>query len=144
MKKGFSIILAIIFIVTVAGIGALSIGLATTGAKTSLNIFVKEQARLLADSAIEYAILKVQQNDFNATCIDEIIINYPSNTDPAFVATLHLTYIGDKNGDKKSLAYCSNVIDNNSSELSAIMINGQVKSNIDDGLSYSFSSTQIP
>lgn len=152
MKKGFSIILAIIFIVTVASIGALSIALSTTGAKTSLNIFIKQQARLLADSAIEYAILKVQQNDFNATCIDTIIINYPSDTDPAFVATLHLTYIGDQN----ILSQCSSKLiasnkliasslnNSNNSKLRAIIINGQVKSNIDDGLSYSFTSTQIP
>ncbi len=146
MKKAFSIILAIIFIMAVASIGALSISLATTGAKTSLNIFLKEQARLLADSASEYAILKVQQNDFASSCIDTIEVNYPSSEAPAFVATLHLTYIG--NADiLVNKAKCKNVIATNNqakADLSAIIINGQVKSNIDEGMSYSFTTTQIP
>ena len=143
MKKAFSIILAIIFIMAVASIGALSISLATTGAKTSLNIFLKEQARLLADSASEYAILKVQQNDFASSCIDTIEVNYPSSEAPAFVATLHLTYIGNAG----KLEKCENVIATNNqakADLSAIIINGQVKSNIDEGMSYSFTTTQIP
>lgn len=146
MKRGFSLILALIFIVLVMGIGMLSMTLATTGAKTSLNIFLKEQARLLADSASEYAILKVQQNDFNTACIDKIVVNYPSDTDPAFQATLHLTYVG--NADiLATKANCKNVIESDNrakADLSAIIINGQVKSNVDEGMSYSFTTTQIP
>lgn len=127
----------------VASIGALSISMATTGAKTSLNIFLKEQARLLADSASEYAILKVQQNDFSKSCIDTIEVNYPNSDSPAFVATLHLTYVGI--ADK--LDKCTNVINTDNSakaDLSAIIINGQVKSKVDEGMSYSFTTTQIP
>ena len=143
MKKAFSIILAIIFIMAVASIGALSISMATTGAKTSLNIFLKEQARLLADSASEYAILKVQQNDFSKGCIDTIEVNYPNAEDPAFVATLHLTYVGKA----EKLKECTNRIESDNSakaDLSAIIINGQVKSTVDEGMSYSFTTTQIP
>ena len=72
MKKGFSLILAIIFILLVASIGALSMAISSSSAKTSVNLFIHEHAKLLADGAAEYAIMKVQQNDFTATCVDEI------------------------------------------------------------------------
>ena len=54
MKKGFSLILAIIFILLVASIGALSMSISSSSAKTSVNLFIHEQAKLLADGAAEY------------------------------------------------------------------------------------------
>ena len=99
MKKGFSLILAIIFILLVASIGALSMAISSSSAKTSVNLFIHEQAKLLADGAAEYAIMKVQQNNFAATCVDEreiccvdeIEINYPNGTNPTFKANISIT-----------------------------------------------------
>ncbi|MCI6343749.1 MAG: hypothetical protein MR769_03585 [Campylobacter sp.] len=147
MKKGFSLILAIIFILLVASIGALSMSISSSSAKTSVNLFIHEQAKLLADGAAEYAIMKVQQNDFAATCVDEIEINYPNNTNPTFKANISITYIGDR----ETIQHCTNGIVSEKTGLESIIISGQVRSLLDEGagnsrenLAYSFTTTQIP
>ena len=147
MKKGFSLILAIIFILLVASIGALSMSISSSSAKTSVNLFIHEQAKLLADGAAEYAIMKVQQNDFVATCVDEIEINYPNNTNPTFKANISITYIGDIG----TIQHCTNQIVSEKTGLESIIISGQVRSLLDEGagnsrenLAYSFTTTQIP
>ncbi len=148
MKKGFSLILAIIFILLVASIGALSMAISSSSAKTSVNLFIHEQAKLLADGAAEYAIMKVQQNNFAATCVDEIEINYPNDTSPTFRANISITYIGDR----ETIRHCTNRIESEKTGLQSIIISGQVRSLLDDkagnsreNLAYSsFATTQIP
>ena len=147
MKKGFSLILAIIFILLVASIGALSMSISSSSAKTSVNLFIHEQAKLLADGAAEYAIMKVQQNNFAATCVDEIEINYPNDTSPTFKANISITYIGDIG----TIQHCTNQIVSEKIGLESIIISGQVRSLLDEGagnsrenLAYSFTTTQIP
>ena len=147
MKKGFSLILAIIFILLVASIGALSMSISSSSAKTSVNLFIHEQAKLLADGAAEYAIMKVQQNNFAATCVDEIEINYPNDTSPTFKANISITYIGDRD----TIRHCTNGIVSDKTGLESIIISGQVRSLLDEGagnsrenLAYSFTTTQIP
>ena len=143
MKKGFSLILAIIFILLVASIGALSMSISSSSAKTSVNLFIHEQAKLLADGAAEYAIMKVQQNDFATTCVDEIEINYPNDTNPTFIANISITYIGDI----RTIQHCTNRIVSDKTGLQSIIISGQVRSlleNSRENLAYSFTTTQIP
>ena len=149
MKKGFSLILAIIFILLVASIGALSMAISSSSAKTSVNLFIHEQAKLLADGAAEYAIMKVQQNNFATTCVDEIEINYPNDKDknPTFTANISITYIGDKD----TIKHCANKIESEKTGLQSIIISGQVRSLLDEGannfrenFAYSFTTTQIP
>ena len=149
MKKGFSLILAIIFILLVASIGALSMSISSSSAKTSVNLFIHEQAKLLADGAAEYAIMKVQQNNFATTCVDEIEINYPNDKDknPTFTANISITYIGDKD----TIKHCANKIESEKTGLQSIIISGQVRSLLDEksgnfreNFAYSFTTTQIP
>ena len=149
MKKGFSLILAIIFILLVASIGALSMSISSSSAKTSVNLFIHEQAKLLADGAVEYAIMKVQQNNFAATCVDEIEINYPNDKDknPTFRANISITYIGDRG----TIQHCAKQIVSEKTGLQSIIISGQVRSLLDEGannfrenFAYSFTTTQIP
>ena len=149
MKKGFSLILAIIFILLVASIGALSMAISSSSAKTSVNLFIHEQAKLLADGAAEYAIMKVQQNNFATTCVDEIEINYPNDKDknPTFTANISITYIGDKD----TIKHCANKIESEKTGLQSIIISGQVRSLLDEksgnfreNFAYSFTTTQIP
>nr|WP_321309798.1 hypothetical protein [uncultured Campylobacter sp.] len=153
MKKGFSLILAIIFILLVASIGALSMAISSSSAKTSVNLFIHEQAKLLADGAAEYAIMKVQQNDFATTCVDEIVINYPNDPNeasPTFRVNISITYIGD-GGTGGTIQHCANKIESGKTGLQAIIISGQVRSLLDEksgnfreNFAYSFTTTQIP
>ena len=148
MKKGFSLILAIIFILLVASIGALSMAISSSSAKTSVNLFIHEQAKLLADGAAEYAIMKVQQNNFADTCVDEIEIIYPNEDSPTFKANISITYIGDG----VTIQHCANKIESEKTGLQSIIISGQVRSLLDETASsnfrenfaYSFTTTQIP
>ena len=88
-----------------------------------------------------------QQNDFTATCVDEIEINYPNEDSPTFKANISITYIGDG----ETIKNCTNKIVSEKTGLQSIIISGQVRSLLDEGagnsrenFAYSFTTTQIP
>ena len=92
--------------------------------------------------------MKVQKNDFTATCVDEIEIKYPNEDSPTFKANISITYIGDKD----TIQHCANKIVSEKTGLQSIIISGQVRSFLDETASsnfrenfaYSFTTTQIP
>lgn len=94
MKKAFSLILAIIFIVLLATIGMLSFGISATGVKQTDNLYLSEQAKLIAKSATEHAIMQIQQNDFSQNCVNLITKWYPNQTNWLLKANVTVTYIG--------------------------------------------------
>mgnify|MGYP000853546748 FL=1 len=57
MKKGFSLITAIIFMVLIATLSLFSLNISSLTAKQTTDVFLREQAELLAQSATELAIL---------------------------------------------------------------------------------------
>lgn len=158
MKKGFSLILAIIFILAIASIGALSFSISSAGAQTTTKQYMHEQAELLSQGAIEYAILRIQQTDFAQAgkCINKITTNLkPKSTDPkqakiTFISTLRITYIGEKN--LLTSAGCSSIIEDttaNKQKIKAVIIRGRTCSttngaDCDEEVAHSFSTTQIP
>lgn len=81
MRRGFSLIIAIIFLVLVATIGMFSLNTSAVTAKQTTDIFLREQAELLAQSATEVAILNLLQRNFSTDCPitagNEIIVNQP-------------------------------------------------------------------
>lgn len=94
MKKAFSLILAIIFIVLLATIGMLSFGVSATGVKQTDNLYLSEQAKLIAKSATEHAIMQIQQYDFATNCLYEIPKKYPNDSNWLLQSTVYVTYIG--------------------------------------------------
>lgn len=158
MKKAFSLILAIIFILAIASIGALSFSISSAGAQSTTKQYMHEQAELLSQGAIEYAILRIQQTDFAAAgkCINKITTNLkPTNPTGAeakitFISTLRITYIGDENLLKS--AGCSSIIKDttaNKQKIKAVIIRGRTCSttngaDCDEEVAHSFSTTQIP
>lgn len=158
MKKAFSLILAIIFILAIASIGALSFSISSAGAQTTTKQYMHEQAELLSQGAIEYAILRIQQTDFAAAgkCINKITTNLkPTNPTGAeakitFISTLKITYIGDEPLLKS--AGCSSIIKDataNKQKIKAVIIRGRTCSttngaDCDEEVAHSFSTTQIP
>lgn len=68
MRRGFSLVMAIIFLVLVATVGMLSLNTSAITAKQTSDIFLREQAELLAQSATELAILDLLQTDFSTDC----------------------------------------------------------------------------
>ena len=95
MKKGFSLIAAIFFIILISTIALTSLSIATMSAREAPNILLNQQAELLVRSATEYAIMNIQQNDYNKGCPDsvkEINLNYPSKS-PIFNVKVQIYYL---------------------------------------------------
>ena len=79
MRRGFSLIMAIIFLVLVATIGMFSLNTSAVTAKQTTDIFLREQAELLAQSATELAILDLLKTDFKKDCkAGKEIISFPT------------------------------------------------------------------
>ena len=64
MKRGFSLVTAIVFVVLIATLAMFSLNVSVTTAKQTSDIFLREQAELLAKGATEIAILRLLQTDF--------------------------------------------------------------------------------
>lgn len=96
MRSGFSLITAIIFIVLVATIGALSTALSTQSVKQTGDLYLKSQADLLAQSGTELALLALSVHEINATngCINSVSARYPDNTNPLFDINVSIQYLG--------------------------------------------------
>ena len=91
-------IMAIILIVVLTTIMAFMLSLTQKTTKQTTNIYLKEQAILLAKSATELALLKISGYDRNATgvttCLGTINAVYPSIAAPIFNVNVTMHYIG--------------------------------------------------
>ncbi|MDL0089170.1 hypothetical protein [Campylobacter gastrosuis] len=94
MKRGFALIIAIVFVVLIASLGVLAMILSTTASKQSADMYVKDQVEIYAKSFTEYAVLRLLTHDFNTGCLDEI--NGDSKTYAATKLKLNakITYYG--------------------------------------------------
>ena len=120
MRRGFGIITAIIILVTVATLMTLMMSLSSTSVKTTLDLYLKEQAEILTRSATEYALLAISAHDNSINCVKNININYPSAIEPTHEINVTILYIGN------SIPNCAghiltNTIDTNESNLTVII-----------------------
>lgn len=98
MRRGFSMITAIIFIVLVATLGALALSLSTQTTKQTTDLFLREQGELLAQSATEFALLAFSAHEINATngCLQQINAQYPqAGANALFDINVTLRYLGN-------------------------------------------------
>ena len=77
MKKGFSLLLSIIFIMVMAFIGAMVLSFGASSAKHMSNLFLDTKADLALKSSTEYAILALHGHNFDKGLINEINLSYP-------------------------------------------------------------------
>ena len=68
MRKGFSLLTAIFVMLLIGSVLYLTLTLAAKSTKQTADIYLKEQARLLARSATEYELLKISGNNFSNSC----------------------------------------------------------------------------
>ena len=152
MRKGFSLIIAIAFLVAVAIVGTLTMMTVAVSTKETKNLYLYEQAQLYARSAAEYAILKIQSHDFSSgKCLNEVNIYFDgteANGDWLFKAETKIKYIGHGSIVNKCENYISDGKDSASDDkISAVVLYIRVESNDDLGgekVSYSRVTTQIP
>lgn len=62
MKKGFSLVAAMFFIILIATTAITALSISTMSAKSTVQAFMKEQAVLLAQSATEFAVMTMQSH----------------------------------------------------------------------------------
>ncbi len=91
MKKGVALLTAIIFITIVGALTVIILSSSSSTVKKSEDIYLYEQAKTLAKSATEYAILAIQGHNFSSSCLNEININYQN----LFDINITIYYIGN-------------------------------------------------
>ena len=89
MRKGFSLLTAIVFLVLIATITALSISLSTQSVKQTGDVKLKSQAELLLRSGTEYALLAISGAPNG--CLKQVNISY----DSMFDINASIMYIGN-------------------------------------------------
>jgi hypothetical protein len=94
MRRGFGLITAIIILVAVSTLMTLMIGLSSNSVKVTMDLYLKEQAELLARSATEYTLLAISGHENNASCVEHVNISYPAGA-PTHEANVTIWYLGN-------------------------------------------------
>ena len=89
MRRGFGLITAIIVLVLVSVLMTLMLSLSATSVKQTTDLYFKEQAELLARSAVEYGLLALSGHENNVSCVEKVNITYQG----LYEANLSLYYI---------------------------------------------------
>ncbi|AHJ12356.1 hypothetical protein [Sulfurospirillum multivorans] len=121
MRKGFSLITAIVFMVLVASIAALSLSFSTFSTKQTTDLFLREQAELLLQSGTEFALLAISGHNIAVNgCLNAINSQYPqTNAAAIFDINITINYMG--NGLPVGCNILSNTVDTNDSNVTVII-----------------------
>ncbi|NLY03991.1 MAG: type II secretion system protein [Campylobacter sp.] len=111
MKKGFSLLIAVIFMVILAILGMLALNFSTQSVKQTTDIYLKEQAEILAINATQLAVLLMQEHNYSVNCLEQVNINYPDNTSPIFTAKVDIRYLNE------DLISCGTILNNPSKNM---------------------------
>lgn len=98
MRRGFTLIAAIFFVVIASSICMLALSIATTSVRQNSEIYLREQSELVARAATEYAILAVLSNDFykaGAVCIGDKNNPIKGEFGELFTFEVFVKYFGD-------------------------------------------------
>ena len=94
MRSGVAMIMAIGFLVVIAGIMAIMMNMSSLANKRSEHIYFTEQAQLLAKSATEFALLAISgHNRAGESCVQTVTSTYPA-VNPFFNIATTIRYIG--------------------------------------------------
>lgn len=164
MKKAFSLIFAILFLLLIMTLGLLSLNILSLGAKETQDKYLQDQAELFAQGAEEYAILAIREHNYSANCLDSVVINYPvweattngecnqATSGCQFRAQIDIQYIALKDTKSDIYTNCTtNFISSNvgdANKITAVVLNTTVKSNLalfgGEQVIYTHKTTQIP
>lgn len=150
MKKGFALIMAMIFIVLVATIGALGLSFASKSVKQAGDVYLKEQAEILALNAVDYVTMVLQMRDRTSSdCLEEVIIYYPSKEADKKLFDIKATIVGYggrtcKNADNNISSDAVIPQDNELYNAAIVDVVVQGTPNSDPNLRYVYRTTVIP
>ena len=117
MRKGFGLITAIIILVVVSTLMSLMISLSSSSVKQTSDLYFKEQAELLARSAVEYGLLAISGHENNVSCVENVNLTYGA----AYDMNLSLYYIYDKHPTPLCTHILANNIDTNKSNITTMI-----------------------
>ena len=99
MRRGFTLIAAIFFVVIASSICMLALSIASTSVKQNSEIYLREQSELVARAATEYAMLAIiSNNDFyktGAVCIGDEHNPIAGEFGDLFTFKVFVKYFGD-------------------------------------------------
>jgi type II secretory pathway pseudopilin PulG len=121
MRRGFTLITAIIFMVLVASIAALSLSFSSFSTKQTTDLYLREQAELLVQSGTEFALLAISGHNIAVNgCLNAINSQYPqTNAAAIFDINITINYMG--NGLPAGCNILSNTVDTNDSNVTVII-----------------------
>lgn len=95
-RSGFTLIMAIFLLVALGGMLAAMLSYTTQTTQRGSDLFYKEQAKLLAKSATEFALLAIGAHDRTATgnCLSDINMSYSDNGEKLFDIRVSMRYFG--------------------------------------------------
>ncbi len=94
MRPAFTLLSAIFLMVLVAVLLMLSLSISSQTIKQTGDLYLKEQAQLLAKSSTEFALLAISAHDNRVDCINQIHLDYPGEGTKLFDIDMTLYYIG--------------------------------------------------
>lgn len=110
MRKGFSLITAVLFIVLVSTISILALSFSTASTKQTSDLLLREQAELLLHSSTEFALLAISGHNITTNnCLMAINTQYIPTAGAAALFDINITinYLG------RGLPLACNALDNN-------------------------------
>ncbi|MEE3704171.1 hypothetical protein V2I29_01060 [Campylobacter sp. CX2-8023-23] len=96
MRGGFSLILAIVFILAISSIALNIITINSTTISMTNQLYLHSQAKLIAISSTQNAIANIQRNDFDKSCPSQFTLYYPNSGDYMLKSVVTIKYIGGK------------------------------------------------
>lgn len=97
MRRAFSMLMAIFFLILVGTLSMLGLRLTATTTRQSAELYISEQAELLAQGATEYAMVKIFK-ELPKGCSrfkDPIVGYYPNTSTPLLRYTINLKFFGE-------------------------------------------------
>ncbi|WP_201333515.1 hypothetical protein [Nitratiruptor sp. YY09-18] len=125
MRRAISMLTAIIFIMLVGVILALTISSLTSATKNTTDTYFIEQEEALAKSATEYAILAAQGHNFATSCLNNINISFQNTYD----INITIYYIGNGLPANCNI-FANNIVTNESNGTAIIDTRVSLKPNI--------------
>ena len=94
MRSAFALLSAIFLMLLVGILMALSFSLSSQTIRQTGDLYLQEQAQLLAKNATEFALLAISGHDNSADCIQQINLQYPQGS-PIYDINMSLYYLGN-------------------------------------------------
>ena len=127
-KKGFSLLVAIFVIVLLSVVSAYIFYASSSIVKEGQIQYQDEQARLLARSYTEYAVLAISANDRSINCIDKIKADI-GNPDigKGYKIEVDITYIGNVGYNIGSCSHKAAILSNSDEDTLSVILDVYVK-----------------